>query len=88
MCSRKLVLASGSRLTPPSARLKKAAICSRVTGAPGQNLSLAGGLQPRVIPAAESFRMSSEKTLPAVSVKSVPPAVAVRPRALTKKAAI
>ena len=42
----------------PRARDRNAAIVWRVTGAVGQNRSLAGGLQPRVIPAAASFSMS------------------------------
>ena len=48
-------------LVRPSARVRKAAICSRVTRSLGQNRSLAGGLQPRVMPAAATQAMSRAK---------------------------
>src|SRR5690606_40910931 len=47
-----------------SARARNAAICPRVTLASGQNRVLAGGLQPRVMPAEAMQLMSFSKVWP------------------------
>ena len=70
----------------PRPRTRNAAIWPRVTGSDGQKRSLAGALQPLVMPAVASLSMSTAN-VPAVSTKSEPP-VAVRSRARTRKAAI
>ncbi len=45
----------------PSARFRNAAICPRVTLSSGQNLSLTGGLQPKVTFAVPSLSMAFSK---------------------------
>src|SRR5690606_14411106 len=69
------------------ARTRNEAICSRVTGSLGQNRSLSGGLQPRVIPAAARALMSRSKIEPASSSKWST-SLAGRSRARTRNAAI
>src|SRR5690606_25484311 len=51
----------------PKARYKKAAICPRVTGSSGQNRSLTGGLQPRLIPSWTIQAISFSKMFPDTS---------------------
>src|SRR5690606_5015856 len=70
----------------PKARTRNAAICPRVTGSSGQNQSLAGGLQPFVIPASASAAMSDANTWPSVSANDIAPFG--RPKARTRTAAI
>ena len=71
-----------------SARLKNAAIWPLVTLSFGQNRSLSGGLQPRVIPAVPIRSISASKIDVSSSVNKSAPAPAVRPSALVRKAAI
>lgn len=60
------------RAGSPIALARNDAISSRRTGRSGQKWSLAGGLQPRVIPAAASRAASLSKSPPSSSVKRFP----------------
>src|SRR5690606_30935446 len=69
----------------PKARYKKAATCPRVTGSSGQNRSLTGGLQPRVIPAEANAATSGSNKCPTVSLNDTSPGSS--PKARYRKAA-
>src|SRR5690606_20794645 len=61
-----------SEPSPPvilKARTRNAAICALVSSSSGQNSSLVGGLQPRVMPAAARRLISSSKTTFSSSMK-------------------
>lgn len=77
---------SGTVLPPPTV---SPSICPRVTGSSGQNSSLVGGLQPRVMPCSAIQAMSSAKTWSSGTSRNwVPAAKATDPMATMANATV